>query len=106
MTAQRLDVTVEQGSDFTLLLEPRDEQGRPRSLVGWRAEATVRHSPDSPVVAELDTVVRPGSVRVTIPAALSATWDWRRSRYEVRLLGPQGQRERLAAGRVVLDRQL
>jgi hypothetical protein len=106
MTARREDLTVEQGADYQHDFPVLDEQARPRTLTGWTAEASVRYAPDSPLIATLGVLVRPGSVRLTIPGSVSAGWSWRRARYEVRLVGPQGQRERLAAGRVLLDRSL
>lgn len=97
---------VEQGADFVCEFPDIDGQGRPRNRAGWRVEGVVRHSPDSPEQARLRAAFTPGKVTVTVPGGVSAGWAWQRSRYEIRLIGPQGQRERFAAGRVLLDRSL
>lgn len=103
---QRVDLHVEQGADYSTELPVVDDQGRPRTLLGWVGKAAVRHSPTDPLVYTPDVVVRPGSVRLVIPGIVSAGWVFRRAVFEVLLVGPQGQRERLATGRVLVDPSL
>lgn len=105
MTA-RDDLRVRQGADYSRDFPALDEHGDLRVLTGWVARAVIRHTPDSAVVHEPDVVVRPGLVRLTIPGAVSDGWGWRRSRYEIALVGPRGQRERFAEGRVQVDPSL
>lgn len=102
----RTDLHVQQGVDCVVDLPTVDRHGRPRTLVGWTAKAAIRHSPDTPIEHEPAVTVRPGSVRISIPGSVSAGWGWRRSSYQVVLCGPQGERERHAAGRVLVDPSL
>lgn len=102
----RRDFTVMQGSDHVEWIPDLDGRGNAPQRAGWTATAVVRHTPDGPLVAALDARFGPGRVEVTIPGSLSAGWAWRRSRYQVKLEGPQGKLERFAAGRIVLDPQL
>ena len=98
-----MDLHINQGADYTVDIPVLDEQGRPRYLAGWSVKAAIRHSPGTPTIHEPAAVIRPGLVRLTIPGTVSASWAWRRSSYQVELRGPKGERERLAAGRVIVD---
>lgn len=103
MGARSVDLLVEQGADYRVEFPDLDEQDRPRNRVGWSAQAAIRHSPDTGVLAKPQVTLQPGRVVVVVPGAASAGWAWRRARYEVRLVGPLGERERFAAGRVLVD---
>lgn len=98
-----MDLHIAQGADYTLDIPTVDDRGRPRTLTGWTAKAAIRHAANFPTIHEPQVTVRPGSVRLAIPGAVSAQWGWRRSSYQVVLRGPNGERERLAAGRVIVD---
>lgn len=103
---ERLNIEVQQGADFRLELPALDGQGRPRNLAGWSARAAIRYTPDTDLLGEPTVEVKPGRVVLAIPGAVSAGWAWTRARWEVTLTGPQGQCERLAVGRVRVDRTL
>lgn len=98
-----MDLHIAQGADYTNDFPITDDQGRARTLVGWTAKAAIRHAPGSPLVHEPHVQIRPGMVRLTIPGHVSAAWTWRRSSYQIELRGPRKERERLAAGRVIVD---
>lgn len=48
MTAARYDLTIDQGSDFSLELTVK-ENGAAKSLTGWHGRALLRKTPESPV---------------------------------------------------------
>lgn len=102
MTLRR-DLHVQQGADYATDLPVVDVHGRPRTMLGWTGQAAIRLSPDSLLIYEPVVTVRPGSVRLAVPGAESRSWAWRRASYQVLLCGPKGERERFAAGRVIVD---
>lgn len=106
MPAHTHDLRVEQGADFRTEIPDVDGQNRPRNRTGWTGQATIRHTPDSDVLAKPQVTLQPGRVVLAIPGAASAGWRWRKARHEVMLRGPHGERERFAAGRVWVDPSL
>ena len=48
MTAARYDLTIDQGSDFSLELTVK-ESGSAKDLSGWHGRALLRKTPESPV---------------------------------------------------------
>lgn len=89
---------VPQGSDWSHAFPAG------RDLTGWHAEAVIRHTPDTvEIAARPQVVLGDGVVTMKIRGQDSASWAWRKSRYEVQLRGPAGQRERFAAGRIHVD---
>lgn len=48
MTAARYDLTIDQGSDFSLELTVK-ESGQAKDLSGWHGRALLRKTPESPV---------------------------------------------------------
>lgn len=106
MPALTQNLTVEQGSDFRWTFPVETEQGVARQLIGWTARGVVKTHPEAETLHAMDLTCRAGAVVLTIPGAESATWPWRRARYELKLYGPQGQQERHATGEIIVDPQL
>lgn len=114
MGAAELDLTIEQGTDYELVLhlasKPPDPQ--PLDLTGYTARSQFRpnHGHDTAVLYELTTsngrltIDGPaGTITVTIPGEDSSAWQWRTAVYDLELVNPSGRPKRLFKGAVRVD---
>lgn len=95
---------VQQGGDFTYDFLALDDQGRPRVLTGWSAHARVSAMPSGRAVLEPRVRLTTGRATLAIPAGDTGMLNFPLGSYDVALHGPRGQRELLAAGRVLVRR--
>lgn len=107
MTATKKDITIEQGSDFQLVVTV---VGGPVSMTGYTGQMQIRPGKAS-------TVLRydvPGSaitvdatnrqVIVDLPAAESENFDWDSGMYDLVIVSSDGLTiHRLAEGRAIVD---
>lgn len=108
MTAQLLDLKIEQGADFNLTVNVMDSSGDPFDLTDFSAYLQLRSVPGgTPIDVEVDfdLVSTPGVVEVSIPYAETELLDFSVARYDL-LIQSVGASHRLLQGNVSLSRQI
>jgi hypothetical protein len=118
MAAVKVDLTIEQGSDWPGLAFPIfDEENNPYDLTGCTARGQIRRLANSePSLFTWSTSPAAGEGLITLSSNLltvrilgfeSALWAWNTGRYDIQLTNPAapvGQRVfRIADGAVYLD---
>lgn len=114
MAAGVYNFTIEQGATFTLRAVWKDGKGDPRDLAGYKPRMQFRVSVASPEVlldASVDNGMlsidpNAGAVYVTLDAATTAAFGWRRAVYDIELESPDGVVTRLLMGAVAVSREV
>jgi hypothetical protein len=89
MIPGRYELVIPRGATFSKTFRIwEDDQLKP--LTGYAAKLQARDFPDSPtLLLDLDlTVVDPGEVVVTIPAAETTVLDWLTGVWDLKLIAP------------------
>ncbi|WP_449060598.1 hypothetical protein [Planomonospora algeriensis] len=106
MTAAYLPLLIEQGAAFVHELALADDGG-PIDLTGYTARMDIRpHAGSTTLLHQLTTgpagglsIDGPaGQLRLRIPAAATRTFLWERAVYDLLLIGPDGEPDRLIEG--------
>lgn len=118
MVAVKVDLTIEQGSDWPGLAFPIfDSEGAPYDLTGCTARGQIRRIQNSdPALFTWSTTPATGEglialagniLTIRVLGSESTSWDWNTGRYDIYLTNPAapvGQRVfRIADGAVYLD---
>jgi hypothetical protein len=108
MPAAKLNLTIEQGADFSKRLVWRDKNKRPINLSGYTAKMQIRTSASSSeVLFELSTangrISMPGSGVIELSIAANDTDTIKPGVYDVKLYAPGGQEIRLIEGKVTVS---
>jgi len=112
VTAAHLTLTIEQGADFEHVLIVQDATGQEVNLTGYRARMHIRPTAGhGTLLHELTTdegggihIDGPtGTLTLSIPATVTATFTWRSAEYDVLLIAPDGKRYRLVKGPINVD---
>jgi hypothetical protein len=109
MAAQRYDITIEQGADYSLVLSVKDPSGAPVNLTGVSVRAHIREHSDGPKIAEFSVQISnaaQGIIRLSIPGATSESLPPTVAFYDVSLARANGVRQRVAEGRVTISRSI
>jgi len=107
MPAAKLNLTVEQGADFSKRLVWRDKNKRPVNLTGYTAKMQVRSSAGSPtVILELSTtngrISLPGSGAIELTIASNDTETITSGVYDLKLYAPDGKEIRFIEGKLTV----
>ena len=112
MSAAAFSTVIEAGSTFRRLINIATSSGDPVDLSGYTARAQVRESVSSPtVLAEWTT--QNGRLAITngtqgeitwlISATETAGYTWPEGVWDLELVAPSGEVERLLEGRIVVS---
>lgn len=109
MLPAKLDLTVYQGDDWERVLVFRDAAGVPENLTNMTGLSQIRPTAESDVltatitVTVLDQIAAPGTVRLSMPAAVTAGIAPGKYVYDMQLTPPTRTR---IAGKVTVVRQV
>lgn len=112
MGAGTYHITIEQGSNFELVITWKDEDGELIDLTGYTARMQVRREfSDSSAMLSLTTengritlggVL--GTITISVPASVTSTLSWQgKALYDLELVSSGGQVTRLLKGKVTLE---
>lgn len=113
MGAATVDLDIEQGTDFRMVLhltsKPPDPQ--PLDLTGYTARSQMRLNYGHDTVLYERTTENSGltidgpagTITLAIPGEDSAAWVWRAAVYDLELVDPSGRPKRLFKGAVHVD---
>lgn len=111
MAAGKLDLLIEQGSEFEQILEWKDVDGTEIDLTGFKAEMHVRSRKDSKdIILELTSengrIVLgglTGQITLVIPSSITSAIEWSEAVYDLKLISPGDKVERLLEGKVIVS---
>jgi hypothetical protein len=117
VAAAHWKILVEQGSTWRVVLTVYDEDGDPVDLTGYTARMQVREAVDSlsPVFSLTTPEGSPGGITITgpagqvellIPDETSTAWTWTFGVYDLELVSPDGDVDRLLKGEFEVDREV
>lgn len=112
MVAARLDIVVEQGATFELVVDLLDENGDPRTdLAGYTGAMQIREERDTTstllatATVAIDTVN--AKATATIAKATTAGYGWSAGWYDLEITNSGATRtERIVEGRASLSRNV
>lgn len=115
MPALRLDITIEQGADFDLVVNVVDDvfdsDGNvtgetPSDLTGWTARMQARERVDSTTTLfDITPTVASSAVTIHIGATATAAYDWLSGVYDLEITDGTVVR-RLLRGNVTVNREV
>ncbi len=105
---------LNQGATYSKQFVWKDGSGTPVNLTSYTARMQVRQSVSAPdVLLELTTENGRislggalGTINLTLTAAVTAPIAWRRGRYDLELIAPDGAVTRFLEGQVVVSREV
>lgn len=108
--AVKLDLYVQQGTDFTHVISLQNNDGSPLSIFGYTAQMQIRETLTSPsVLLELTTangrIVNGGAngqLTLTLSNAITSALVWRSGVYDLELTSPGGIISRIIEGNVTV----
>lgn len=114
MPAAQYDFTIEQGATFVRSFVWKADDGTPVNLTGYTARMQVRQgysAQDALLEAttengRLQIVGASGQVTLTLTAEDTGAIDWRRGRYDLELVAPDGTVKRLVEGVISISREI
>jgi hypothetical protein len=109
MAAERYDITIEQGADYTLGLSVKERNGAPVNLTGATIKSHIREHGDAPKVAEFIVIMldaAAGLFGLSMPGSISDTLPPVSAFYDVILIRSNGIRQRIVEGRVTINRAI
>ncbi|WHT21008.1 hypothetical protein N8J89_08055 [Crossiella sp. CA-258035] len=99
----RYDITIPQGTTWTVSIPVLAPNGTPQNLTGWNAAGQVRAFHESPEVLHNISINLEGSnVVLTVLPTTSSAWAWRNGVYDVELTSPDSKVIRLVEGHVTV----
>jgi len=109
--AASVDLTIEQGSDWALTFPVLDSEDEPVDVSAWSARAQVRaRAEDATILHDWTSTSPTGGIKLglqgitlSVTAAQSSAWTWRRGVWDLELVDPDGVVTRIAKGRVHVD---
>lgn len=107
--AASVTLTVEQGDDFDLTIVWKDENGNVQDASAYTATFLIAYTPDDNTkIADWSSYVTPGasSIAVAVPKAQTASLDFHRARYMLRLTDASDNAVRLMEGPMILRKEL
>lgn len=114
MAAAQYNFTIEQGATFVLPIVKKDGTGSPVDFTSYQARMQVRQSPGAePVLLEATTennrlqIDGPhGKVTIVLSALDTEAITWRRGRYDLEMVAPDGTVTRLIEGQITVSREI
>lgn len=111
MTATALDLTIQQGDDWSKVVPVVDANGNPVTMTGYNAAMMIRPFAGSSVLllsltsnpaAGIVITATPGSVTLTITSAQSALLWPQPAVYDLELIDPSSKVTRLLSGNFIV----
>lgn len=114
MPASEYDLSIEQGATYPIAFTYKTAEGTARNLTGYTARMQVRASTSAAdVLLELTTengritINGPaGRIDLVLPPDVTEAITWRRGVYDLELVSPAGDVQRLLRGRVEVSREV
>lgn len=114
MTQCKYDITVQQGANWSLILNWQDDEGEPINLTGYSAKMQIRPYYDSmTIVATLSTVsggitIDPliGKVTASLTAIQTSAITVLEGVYDMELTSPSGVVTRIIGGAYTLSQEV
>jgi hypothetical protein len=113
MPAAHYDLIIEQGATFEKTVTWKDSDGNAVDLTGYTARMQIRRSKSSTTtilsITTDDAITlggTAGTVAISIPAATTATFTFRRAVYDLELVSGGGVVYRLLEGVVGLSKEV
>lgn len=113
MAAGNYTIKIDQGSDFSLVVEWKDPAGAPINMTGFSAKMDIRDRAGDPdlidsfsVGSGLTITGAAGRVTLSITASESSAWDFDRAVYDLEVTSGGGAKTRLIQGAVLLSREV
>jgi hypothetical protein len=114
MAAAQYDFEIEQGATLLKPIVWKDSTGAAVDLTGYTARMQVRRSTSAPdVLIELSSAngkisisALTGTVTLIFSATTTAAFDWRRGKYDLELVAPDGIVTRLVEGEIAVSREV
>lgn len=105
MTATHLDLVIEQGADFDLVVDVEDDDRSPSDLSGWTAQLQARESlTATTAVIDIapDVSAADSTVVIHIPGADTDAYEWVSAVYDLVITDGSAIR-RLLQGQISVD---
>jgi hypothetical protein len=105
VAATRLDLVIEQGADFDLVVDVEDDDRSASDLSGWAAQLQARESlaaATAVIDMEPDVSSTDSTVVIHIPAADTAGYEWLSAVYDLVITDGTAVR-RLLQGQISVD---
>ena len=108
MAAVEYDIEIAQGSDWAWRW-PVDDGTDPLDITAWTVRGQVRSRHSSPdVLHEWSTTLgnargEVGSFSLSVSAATSSAWTWKKGVYDIELVSPEGTVYRALQGAIAVD---
>lgn len=120
MPAGTHDILLEQGADWALKVELRDEAGEPLDLTGWSARAQIRSANGLDLIADLSGTQggassgiafeeiegTPARIVLSRSAAQTAAMDFAEGVWSLETTDTSGKLERRLQGKATLSRRV
>lgn len=108
------DLEINQGATYSKTFTWKDGAGEPVNLTAYTARMQVRRGvSDETVLLELTTENGrltlggvAGTVSLNLTPTVTAAIDWRRGKYDLELVAPDGSVTRFLDGQVVVSREV
>lgn len=108
-----LDITIQQGGTFNLILQWQDQNGNRVNLTGYSADMKIKPSPGSSTVYHESsttngeiTLNANGLITIIIAAATTAALNWISAFYDLKMTDGSGNVIYLVAGAAYLNAQV
>lgn len=114
MAAATYNFQIEQGATLLKPVAWKDSTGAAVNLTGYTARMQVRQSASAEeVLLELSTenskislTPLTGTITLIFSAATTAAIDWKRGKYDLELISPDGTVTRLIEGEITVSREI
>lgn len=114
MAAATYNFQIEQGATLLKPIVWKDSTGAAVNLTGYTARMQVRQNASAEeVLLELSTAnskisITPltGTITMIFSAATTAAIDWKRGKYDLELISPDGTVTRLIEGEITVSREI
>lgn len=114
MAAGQYDFTIEQGATFVRPFVWKSSDGTPVNLTAYTARMQVRQSYSSGEIllnattenGRLQVSGAEGKVTLSLTADVTAAITWRRGRYDLELVAPDGAVTRLLEGQITVSKEI
>ena len=101
--ATKVNLYIDQGSDFTTTLGIKDDEGNNMDLSAYTGKASIRKAYESLIAVDFTCVLNNGSVTLSLSANASANMEYGRYVYDILIWPLSNVKTRLFEGLIILN---